>query len=410
MSVNNVNSIYQTQGMTGAQSGTPIVQIEENETNIGALLLGGAAVIATGAAICAGRGKKVSGDQGFLENICNGFKSLFSKNGDEVAEAVGNAVTKSADEVTTAAVNAVTKSADEVADGVKKYVDLDDVASLTDSQKIKKAQDVLEAAQNNLTVSNKKALKHMENIENITNSLYKKGNDGSLTLIDKMDDTVFATINGTKGLEGAFKLKDGTLIIQDANKFNAYFGKRNTNFTTKANNDHIDIQTLAELFKDTSNHYKIKHDYYSTTLNSFNNYTNVISDDIDTWLTDNDIKALVNREADFKSLKDNQFYKDNTGLLQERVKAAGYDESTSLFERLFKSNGGGSITSPLPTTQPSTSSRITQNIEPPCPNVPAPIPPTTQLSTSSIITQNIEPPCPNVPAPKPPLLNNYNPE
>lgn len=308
MGVNNVNSMYQTQGVQGATSYSTSSQDDGGGIDIGKLLLGGVATVATvGLGIAAyktGKGSTLAkeGDNMF-QTMLNGIKSWFGKNGDDVAN------------------------------GVKKYVDLDDVSSLTDSQKISKAQEILEAAQNNLTVSNNKALKHMENIEDITNSLCKKGNDGTLSneLIDKIDDTLFAKINGTKGLEGAFELTEEgqSLIIKDADKFNAYFGKRTTGWYTEQN-DEIELNDLQKLFKETSEYYTDKQKNIAENLNSLNStfYNNFVlnSKTANDILNLQELNQIINKKADYSSLADTNFYNNNKELFLARAQKAGFSE------------------------------------------------------------------------------------
>ena len=183
MSVNNVNSMYQTQGVQNGSAYTyQASDNSESGVDIGKLLLGAGAAIAIGVTTCAAakKGKTVSGDEGFLKNVVNGVKSWFGKN-----------------------------------TGVKRYVDLGEgndikkyLDSLKGTKKIEKSQEIVDAAKINLQVSNDKALKHMKNIEAITDSLSKVKTGGG-----KIDNEIFKKINNTKGLEDAFKLDGDKLII-----------------------------------------------------------------------------------------------------------------------------------------------------------------------------------------------------
>lgn len=308
MSVNNVNSLYKTQGVQGSTSYTTLSQDDGGGVDIGKLLLGGLGTVVTiGLGVAAYKSGKQSSLTKESDNVfttmCNGVKNWLGKNGDDVAN------------------------------GVKKYVDLDDVNSLTDSQKIAKAQEVLEAAQHNLTVSNNKALKHMANIEDITSSLYKKGTDGkpTNTLIDKIDDTLFAKINGTKGLEGAFELaEDGkSLIIKDADIYNLYVNKRTTGWTTDIN-DKISLEDLKDLFNDTSQYYKTKQSNIAKDLDSLNStfHNNFVlnSETANTILDFQELKQIINKKADYSSLADTHFYNENKELFLARAQKAGFSE------------------------------------------------------------------------------------
>lgn len=91
MSVSNVNSIYGAQMGSNAGYDTPAIKIEEKESNIGAWLCGGLALVATlGVGIAAHKsGKNLSAfkkDDGVLTTAWNGIKSWFGKNGDDVAK------------------------------------------------------------------------------------------------------------------------------------------------------------------------------------------------------------------------------------------------------------------------------------------------------------------------------------
>lgn len=277
MSINSVNGISQMQNAQGVSFGSSN-QDDGSGLDIGKLLVGGVAVaVAAGVGIAGYKSGKTSaltkeGD-GVLATFWNGIKSWFGKNGDDVAQVA------------------------------KKYVDLDNVDSLTNSEKIAKAQEVLDATKNNLNVSNKKALKHMKNIEDITNSLFKKGENGKLTedFIDKIDDTLFAKINGTKGLEGAFELaQDGqSLIIKDADKFNAYFSKRTNGWS--ADKDYIiELDSLQELFQDTYKYYTDKQMNIANNFNKVNRNRVLCSAEANEILNTSWIKETINKKADSK--------------------------------------------------------------------------------------------------------------
>lgn len=257
MSVNNVNSMYGTQAMQGSSSYA--VSINEDEgsgVDIGKLLLGGAAVVATiglgFGAYKTGKGSNLAkeGDNAF-QTIWNGIKSWFGKN------------------------------------DVKKYVDIDNIDSLTDSQKIAKAQEAVDAAKNNLAVSQNKALKHRAAI-----------NDVIISLKDKdqiIDEELLEKIKGIKGLEKAFALtEDGeSLIIKDANAFNAYFGKRITDFTS--NSTTLSGSELNNLLDKTSLYYTLKNHNSSLRLQCINSREDVTLESIND-IFDN-IGDLVTRKT-----------------------------------------------------------------------------------------------------------------
>lgn len=329
MSVNSVNGISQMQNAQGVSFGSSN-QDEGSGLDIGKLLVGGVVVAAVAGVGIAGykSGKTLKEGDGVLTTVWNGIKSWFGKNGDDVAQVA------------------------------KKYVDLDDVGSLTDSKKIAKAQEVLDATKNNLTVSNNKALKHMENIEDITNSLFKKGKDGKSTkdVIEKIDDTLFAKINGTKGLEGTFELaQDGkSLIIKDADKFNAYFGKRINGWSTY-NNNTIELNSLPKLFQDTSEYYTKKQTIIANKLNLVNSNSVLCLEEANKILNMSpEIKATINKEADFKQMAELEYYKEHQDLLIARARKAGFGEDE--IKKLFPSGGGGEASSTSPSVQTSSSS------------------------------------------------------
>lgn len=315
MSVNSVNGISQMQNAQGVSFGSSN-QDDGSGLDIGKLLVGGVVVAAVAGVGIAGykSGKTLKEGDGVLTTVWNGIKSWFGKNGDDVAQVA------------------------------KKYVDLDNVDSLTNSEKIAKAQEVLDATKNNLNVSNEKALKHMKNIEDITNSLFKKGENGKLTedFIDKIDDTLFAKINGTKGLEGTFELaQDGkSLIIKDADKFNAYFGKRINGWSTYTNNT-IELNSLPKLFQDTSEYYTKKQTIIANKLNLVNSNSVLCTEEANKILNMSpEIKATINKEADFKQMAELEYYKEHQNLLIARARKAGFGEDE--IKKLFPSGGGRS--------------------------------------------------------------------
>lgn len=91
MSVSNVNSIYGAQMGSNAGYDTPAIKFEEKESNIGAWLCGGLALVATlGVGIAAHKtGKAISpnnNDDNMFQTIWKGVKSWVGKNGDDVAK------------------------------------------------------------------------------------------------------------------------------------------------------------------------------------------------------------------------------------------------------------------------------------------------------------------------------------
>ena len=331
MSINSVNGISQMQNAQGVSFGSSN-QDDGSGLDIGKLLVGGVAVaIAAGVGIAGYKsGQKLSAfksDDGVLTTAWNGIKSWFGKNGDDVAQVA------------------------------KKYVDLDNVDSLTNSEKIAKAQEVLDATKNNLNVSNEKALKHMKNIEDITNSLFKKGENGKLTedFIDKIDDTLFAKINGTKGLEGAFELTEaGKLKIngpEGLNKIKAYFSKDKngiidlSSYTLKENSE-ISIENLSKLFTNKQNYYSNKYDttlYHLKIMNTWNNRLTV--NDAQILFNSDFIKNTINQKADFKQMAQSVYYnnKEHQALLMTRAKKAGLDDNFA--NNLFNKPSSQSTTS-----------------------------------------------------------------
>ena len=89
MSVSNVNSIYGAQMGSNAGYDTPAIKFEEKESNIGAWLCGGLALVATlGVGIAAHKSGKAiaSNDDNMFQTIWKGVKSWVGKNGDDVAK------------------------------------------------------------------------------------------------------------------------------------------------------------------------------------------------------------------------------------------------------------------------------------------------------------------------------------
>ena len=91
MSVNNVNSLYQTQGIQGSTSYTTLSQDDGGGVDIGKLLLGGLGTVVTiGLGVAAYKSGKQSSLTKESDNVfttmCNGVKNWLGKNGDDVAE------------------------------------------------------------------------------------------------------------------------------------------------------------------------------------------------------------------------------------------------------------------------------------------------------------------------------------
>lgn len=95
MSVNNVNSLYQTQGIQGSTSYTTLSQDDGGGVDIGKLLLGGLGTVVTiGLGVAAYKSGKQSSLTKESDNVfttmCNGVKNWLGKNGDDVAGTLDN--------------------------------------------------------------------------------------------------------------------------------------------------------------------------------------------------------------------------------------------------------------------------------------------------------------------------------
>ena len=95
MSVNNVNSLYQTQGVQGSTSYTTLSQDDGGGVDIGKLLLGGLGTVVTiGLGVAAYKSGKQSSLTKESDNVfttmCNGVKNWLGKNGDDVAGTLDN--------------------------------------------------------------------------------------------------------------------------------------------------------------------------------------------------------------------------------------------------------------------------------------------------------------------------------
>lgn len=220
-----------------------------------------------------GKGSNLAkeGDNAF-QTICNGIKSWFGKN------------------------------------DVKKYVDIDNIDSLTDSQKIAKAQEAVDAAKNNLAVSQNKALKHRAAINDVIISL----NDTE----QKIDGELLEKIKGIKGLEKAFELaEDGeSLIIKDADAFNAYFGKR-INFTSDSTT--LSVDELNNLLNETSLYYTLKNHNNSLRLQCINSRDDVTLESIND-IFDN-IGDLVTRKTSAEVVVGNSVPQASTSVLANNM-------------------------------------------------------------------------------------------
>lgn len=307
MSVNNVNSMYQTQGVQNGSAYT--YQASDNSeggVDIGKLLLGAGTAIAIGVTTCAAakKGKTVSGDEGFLKNVVNGVKSWFGKN-----------------------------------TGVKRYVDLGEgndindindinkyLNSLKGTQKIEKTQEIVDAAKNNLQVSNDKALKHMKNIEDITDSLSK----------GKIDNEIFTKINNTKGLEDAFKLDGDKLIINGDDglkKVKAYFSKTNNSCLNNfdlAEGQQISVDNLKDLFENKHGYYVIKQNNLAEDIDFCKGmaHSTFSTASLDNFTKRIELLGRVNKKLDFEEMAKTDYYKTNKDLFKTRAQAKGFDNET----------------------------------------------------------------------------------
>lgn len=240
MSVSNVNSIYGAQMGSNAGYDTPAIKIEEKESNIGAWLCGGLALVATlGVGIAAHKSGKAiaSNDDNMFQTIWKGVKSWVGKNGDDVA--------KNIDDIPA-----------ECKTSFKTLFSEGKDATLTATQK----QDIIDNADEISQIFSSKARKNATKIDTLS-KIAELGDDTAKA--QQLDDFF-----GIKGLEiDGGMLKTDKLSTEDQARLSRKLGNIDSS-TTKVDGENGILANLSKRYTNKNNN-------YNKAANKFKNLTDL---------------------------------------------------------------------------------------------------------------------------------------
>ena len=240
MSVSNVNSIYGAQMGSNAGYDTPAIKIEEKESNIGAWLCGGLALVATlGVGIAAHKSGKAiaSNDDNMFQTIWKGVKSWVGKNGDDVA--------KNIDDIPA-----------ECKTSFKTLFSEGKDATLTATQK----QDIIDNADEISQIFSSKARKNATKIDTLS-KIVELGVDTAKA--QQLDDFF-----GIKGLEiDGGMLKTDKLSTEDQARLSRKLGNIDSS-TTKVDGENGILANLSKRYTNKNNN-------YNKAANKFKNLTDL---------------------------------------------------------------------------------------------------------------------------------------
>lgn len=335
MSVSNVNSIYGAQMGSNAGYDTPAIKIEEKESNIGAWLCGGLALVATlGVGIAAHKtGKNLSAfkkDDGVLTTAWNGIKSWFGKNGDDVA--------KNIDDIPA-----------ECKTSLKTLFSEGKDATLTATQK----QDIIDNADEISQIFSSKARKNATKIDTLS-KIAELGDDTAKA--QQLDDFF-----GIKGLEiDGGMLKTDKLSTEDQARLSRKLGNIDSS-TTKVDGENGILANLSKRYTNKNNNYnkaanKFKNLTDLSTLQSSSPTPTPTSTPTSTSIEnaeDADINKIIakrlNRAGAAQTLagscKDTSSYINTQASLTKWLKAGDltqdeYDNFMALAEKFMSQNNG----------------------------------------------------------------------
>ena len=272
MSVSNVNSIYGAQMGSNAGYDTPAIKIEEKESNIGAWLCGGLALVATlGVGIAAHKtGKAISpnnNDDNMFQTIWKGVKSWVGKNGDDVA--------KNIDDIPA-----------ECKTSLKTLFSEGKDATLTATQK----QDIIDNADKISKVFSNKAGKNASKADTLVEIAQKKDKDKLKALAQFL------------GVKGDLILDDGTLKAASADD-QAIIARKLKNGDASITENNID-----EIIKKLRAKYENKQKNYNSASSKIRNLTDVDTLKSATGSTDDAVQSIIakrlNRSGAAKKLVD----------------------------------------------------------------------------------------------------------
>ena len=249
MSVNNVNSLYQTQGVQGSTSYTTLSQDDGGGVDIGKLLLGGLGTVVTiGLGVAAYKSGKQSsltkeGDNMF-QTMLNGIKSWFGKNGDDVAE---ETLEKLRDKDKTTLKNIFSGNNVTQVDFDDLYEHRTSISEFIKSGKVKNNAEKLDAVKNLQNLVNDNTLEASDDAVTNLNRLVNQGgkrkdlfklvtdssNKKSIQLIDNADEALLAKAN-KMGLIEKGEL-NSTGVDEALNKLKTSYTQKHKAYQTYSN-------------------------------------------------------------------------------------------------------------------------------------------------------------------------------
>ncbi len=311
MSVSNVNSIYGAQMGSNAGYDTPAIKIEEKESNIGAWLCGGLALVATLGVGIAGykSGKTLKEGDGVLTTAWNGIKSWFGKNGDDVV--------KNIDDIPA-----------ECKTSLKTLFSGGTDATLTATQK----QNIVDNADEISKVFTNKARKNVSKATSLETIKTKKDEDKLKALAEFL------------GVKGELKFKDSTAKTLDFSALSADDQARITRKLKDTNENSITGKSINDIITALQTKYEAKHKNYDTAVGKIKDIrVKDIREDSDVF-KDTTIAKRLNRAGAAQTLagncKDTSSYINTQNSLTKWLKAGDltqdeYDNLRALAENNF---------------------------------------------------------------------------
>lgn len=316
MSVSNVNSIYGAQMGSNAGYDTPAIKFEEKESNIGAWLCGGLALVATlGVGIAAHKtGKAISpnnNDDNMFQTIWKGVKSWVGKNGDDVA--------KNIDDIPA-----------ECKTSLKTLFSEGKDATLTATQK----QDIIDNADKISKVFSNKAGKNASKADTLVEIAQKKDKDKLKALAQFL------------GVKGELKFKDSTAKTLDFSALSADDQARITRKLKDTNGNSITEKSINDIITALQTKYEAKHKNYDTAVGKIKNIRVSDVEKNSNVFSDTTIAKRLNRAGAAQTLavscEDPSSYINTQASLTKWLKAGDltqdeYDNFMAMAENKFMS-------------------------------------------------------------------------
>lgn len=313
MSVSNVNSIYGAQMGSNAGYDTPAIKIEEKESNIGAWLCGGLALVATLGVGIAGykSGKTLKEGDGVLTTVWNGIKSWFGKNGDDVA-----------------------KNIDDIpAECKTSFKTFFSGGKITSEQK----QDIVDNADEISKVFLNKAGKNASKATSLETIKTKKDEDKLKALAEFL------------GVKGELKFKDSTAKTLDFSALSADDQARITRKLKDTNGNSITEKSINDIITALQTKYEAKHKNYDTAVGKIKNIRVSDVEKNSNVFSDTTIAKRLNRAGAAQTLavscEDPSSYINTQASLTKWHDAGDltkdeYDNLKALAEQKFMSQNG----------------------------------------------------------------------